>query len=180
MEIGAILAAVGAFLVGFIALRAAGNARRTADEIKDDTRRRLETALEQVELRLAENRKLLALVASGAKLDREQILEGRLWREMDPREAQALVASGSVRLLDVRNPNETSLGIIPGAQIIPVDALEARHREIARTGKPILVYCAAGSRSAAACEFLSSQGHDDLINLAGGIQSWSGPRAKPS
>jgi rhodanese-related sulfurtransferase len=179
MEIGAILTAVGAFLVGFVALRGAGSARRAAEEARDDTRRRIETALEQVESRLAETRKLLALVAGGAKLDREQILEGRLWRDMDAREAQALVAAGSVRLLDVRNPNETSLGIIPGAQIIPVDALEDRHREIARTGKPILVYCAGGARSAAACEFLSAQGHEELINLAGGYQSWSGPRGKP-
>lgn len=179
MEIGAILVAGGAFLVGFVALRAAGNARRAADEAKDDARRRTEAALEQVENRLTETRKLLALVASGAQLDREQILEGRLWREVDAREAQALVAAGSVRLLDVRSPEETSLGIIPGAQVIPVDALEERHREVARAGKPILVYCAAGSRSAAACEFLGSQGHEDLINLAGGFQAWNGPRAKP-
>ncbi len=179
MELGAILVAVGAFLVGFVALRAAGNARRAADEAKEDARRRTEAALEQVESRLTETRKLLALVASGAKLDREQILEGRLWREMDAREAQALVTAGSVRLLDVRSPHETSTGIIPGAQIIPVESLEQRHREITRGGKPILVYCAAGSRSAAACEFLTTQGHDDLLNLSGGFQSWTGPRAKP-
>lgn len=179
MEIGAILVAVGAFLVGFVALRAAGNARRAADEAKDDARRRTEAALEQVEQKLTETRKLLALVAGGAKLDREQILEGRLWREMDAREAQALVAAGSVRLLDVRSPHETSAGIIPGAQIVPIEALEERHREIAKSGKPILVYCAAGARSAAACEFLTTQGHDDLINLSGGFQSWNGPRAKP-
>ncbi|MCY2960556.1 MAG: rhodanese-like domain-containing protein [Planctomycetota bacterium] len=179
MELGAILVAVGAFLVGFVALRAAGNARRAADEAKEDARRRTDAVLGQVENRLTETRRLLALVASGAKLDREQILEGRLWREIDAREAQALVAAGSVRVLDVRNPNETAFGIIPGAQILPVDALEERHREVARTGKPLLVYCAAGARSAAACEFLSAQGYDELINLAGGFQSWTGPRAKP-
>ena len=179
MEIGAILVAAGAFLVGFVALRAAGNAQRAADEAKEDARRRTEAALEQVEAKLADARRLLALVASGAKLDREQILEGRLWREMDTREAEVLVASGAVRLLDVRSPHETAAGIIPGAQIVPIEAIEERQREIAKGGKPLLVYCAAGARSAAACEFLSSKGHDDLINLAGGFQSWSGPRAKP-
>jgi len=179
MEIGAILVAVGAFLVGFVALRSAGHARRAADEAKEDARRRTEAVLEQVEARLTETRKLLALVASGAKLDREQILEGRLWREMETRDALALVTAGSVRLLDVRSPHETATGIIPGAQIIPVESLEERHREVAKSGKPILVYCAAGARSAAACEFLSTHGHDDLINLAGGFQSWNGPRARP-
>lgn len=179
MEIGAILVAVGAFLVGFVALRAAGNAQRAADEAKDDARRRGEASREEVEARLADVRKLLALVASGAKLEKDQILEGRLWREIGAAEAQQLVAAGAVRTLDVRNPNETAHGIIPGAQVIPVDALEERMREVAKTGKPLLVYCAGGSRSAAACEFLSSKGYDELINLGGGFQSWSGPRAKP-
>lgn len=179
MELGAILVAAGAFLVGFVALRAAGNAQRAADEAKEDSRRRSEAALEQVEAKLTDARRLLALVASGAKLDREQILEGRLWREMDAREAQALVAAGSVRLLDVRSPHETAAGIIPGAQIVPIESIEERWREIAKGGKPLLVYCAAGARSAAACEFLSSKGHEDLINLGGGFQSWSGPRGKP-
>lgn len=179
MEIGAILVAVGAFLVGFVALRAAGNAQRAADEAKDDARRRGEASLEQVETQLADMRKLLALVASGAKLEKDQILEGRLWREIGAPEAQQLVAAGSVRLLDVRNPNETAHGIIPGALVIPVDALEERLREVPKSGKPLLVYCAGGSRSAAACEFLSSKGYDELINLGGGFQSWGGPRAKP-
>ncbi|MBL8860949.1 MAG: rhodanese-like domain-containing protein [Planctomycetes bacterium] len=178
MELGAILAAVGAFLVGFVALRAAGNARRAVDEAKDDARRRTEAALETVEARLAEMRKLLALVASGARVDREQILEGRLWREIDAREAQRLVADGAVRLLDVRTPSETALGIIPGAQLVPIESIEDRWREVARSGKPLLVYCAGGSRSAAACEFLSQKGYDELINLADGYQAWSGPRAK--
>lgn len=179
MELGAVLVAVGAFLVGFVALRAAGNARRAADEAKDDARRRTDAAIEQVEQRLADTRKLLALVAGGAKLDKEQILDGRLWREIDAREAQALVEAGSVRLLDVRSPHETAAGIIPGAQIVPIESIEERHREIAKQGKPILVYCAAGARSAAACEFLSAQGHADVMNLGGGFQSWNGPRAKP-
>ena len=179
MEIGAILVAVGAFLVGFVALRAAGNAQRAADEAKDDARRRSEASLEQVETQLAGMRKLLALVASGAKVEKDQILEGRLWREIDTAEAQQLVAAGAVRTLDVRNPNETAHGIIPGALVIPVDALEERLREVSKSGKPLLVYCAGGSRSAAACEFLSSKGYDELINLGGGFQSWGGPRAKP-
>ena len=51
--------------------------------------------------------------------------------------------------------------------------------EIPRDGRRTLVYCAGGSRSAAACEFLSREGYDELYNLEGGFQAWSGPRAKP-
>ena len=47
------------------------------------------------------------------------------------------------------------------------------------TGKPLLVCCAGGSRSAAACEFLSQQGYAGLHNLEGGMNSWSGPRVRP-
>jgi rhodanese-related sulfurtransferase len=180
MEIGALLAAVGAFLIAVAAVAAReSGAARAAEEAKDDARRRTEARSSRSSAKLADTRKLLALVAGGAQLDREQILDGRLWREIDAREAQALVAAGSVRLLDVRTPGETASGIIPGAQILPIDAIEERHREIAKTGKPILVYCAGGTRSAAACEFLSSKGYDGLINLSGGFQSWTGPRAKP-
>ena len=102
-----------------------------------------------------------------------------MWREADTREAVELVSGGKVRIVDVRTPQETASGIIPGALLIPVDQLEARAGEIARDGRTTLVYCAGGSRSAAACEFLSTQGHENLINLSGGFGAWNGPRAKP-
>ena len=57
------------------------------------------------------------------------------------------------------------------------DELEARAHELPKDGKPLVIYCAAGVRSAAACEYLSSLGHDGLYNLAGGFAAWTGPRA---
>jgi rhodanese-related sulfurtransferase len=107
------------------------------------------------------------------------IREGRLWHEAPPAEGARMVAGGGVRVVDVRTPQETSLGIIPGALLIPVDQLEGRLKELPRDGRKTLVYCAGGARSAAACEFLSAQGYDELYNLEGGFQSWSGPTAKP-
>jgi rhodanese-related sulfurtransferase len=174
VETAAIAVAVVALLAAFVALGRASAARREAQEAKDDAQRRAAGVLESVDERLEATRKLIALVAGGARLDRDQILEGRLWREVDAREGEKLVAAGAVRLLDVRSPQETALGIIPGAQIIPIDQLEARAREVAQHGQPLLVYCAGGSRSAAACELLSALGHGEVMNLAGGLQSWSG------
>jgi rhodanese-related sulfurtransferase len=179
MDHAAIAVAALALLVAVLALRAASAARRAAEEAQEDARRRAQNASAELEGRLEATRKLVALVASGAPLDREQILEGRLWRELGPREAEQLVAAGGVRLLDVRSPQETALGIIPGAQLVPIEQLEARLREVPKPGKPLLVYCAGGARSAAACEYLSQHGYDDLINLAGGFQAWNGPRARP-
>ena len=80
----------------------------------------------------------------------------------------------------MRTPGEVAAGKIPGALHIPIDDLEARRAEIARDDRTKLVYCAGGGRSAAACEFLSSQGWTNLLNLEGGFQSWTGPVERPS
>ena len=74
---------------------------------------------------------------------------------------------------------ETAGGIIPGAQLIPIEELEERAREVRRSEKPLLIYCAGGGRSAAACEFLSGQGQLGLQNLSGGIGSWGGAVTRP-
>jgi rhodanese-related sulfurtransferase len=178
MEIVALVVAVAALLVAISARGRAAKAEARIDEAGAAAGRRVETAVEEVERRLGSERRLLAKVASGAKLTQEQILEGRLWRDASTAEALALVRSGA-RVLDVRTPQETAGGVIPGAILIPVQELEARARELSKEARTTLVYCAGGSRSAAACEMLSSLGHDDLVNLADGFQSWSGPREKP-
>lgn len=177
MEIAALLVAVLALVVAIAARGKAAKAEARIDEAASAAGRRAEAVVEEVERRFEGERRLLAKVASGAKLSQEQILEGRLWRDASGGEALALVKSGA-RILDVRTPQETASGVIPGAILIPVQELEARAKELPKDGRTTLVYCAGGSRSAAACEMLANLGHDDLVNLADGFQSWSGPRAK--
>lgn len=166
-------------LAALIALGKASAARAAAADAEREARRRAENAGEEAKREIATLRQMLAVVASGGSLSREQVLEGRLWSEMSPNEGKRLVESNAVRLLDVRTSGETAGGIIPGAQLIPVDQLQARLSELPRSGKPLLVYCAAGGRSAAACEFLSSQGYSQLHNLEGGFGAWPGARARP-
>jgi rhodanese-related sulfurtransferase len=107
------------------------------------------------------------------------VLEGRLWRDTSPTDAAQMLARGGVHVIDVRTPAETAAGVIAGARLLPIDELEARLSELPKDGKPMLVYCAGGGRSAAACEFLSAQGFDDLHNLEGGFMAWSGPTSRP-
>ena len=84
-------------------------------------------------------------------------------------------------LLDVRTPPEVAAGYLPGAILIPMDQIERRLEEIPRPeGRPLLVYCEAGVRSAAVCEFLAKEGWEDLCNLSGGISSWTGPLEQPN
>lgn len=169
-----------ALVVAFIALLTAKGLRASVLDAAADARRVTRNVGEEVERTLDVQRRLLARVASGETVDRAMILEGRLWSEATPDAGKALLESHSdLVILDVRTPEETRQGVIPGALLIPIDELEQRVREIPRGAQPTLVYCAGGARSAAACELLSLQGYEGLHNLEGGFSSWSGPTAPP-
>jgi rhodanese-related sulfurtransferase len=169
-----------ALLIAFSARSKAAGLAQSVDDARVDARRHAQSAAEESAQEVAKLRQLLALLRSGAELSEEMILEGRTWRDVSPAEGLSMLQAGGLHVLDVRTPQETAVGILPGAQLIPVDQLEARIGELPRDGKKMLVYCAGGGRSAAACEFLSKEGLSGLHNLEGGISSWSGPveRAK--
>ncbi len=98
-------------------------------------------------------------------------------RDIDSREAERLVSDGAVRCLDVRTPREfAELGHIPGAILLPVDLIPTALATLPRDGKPLLVYCEHGIRSAHAARFLTRCGFRPVLNLAGGMSSWAGPR----
>lgn len=174
--------ALGLALVAlFLALRKRPGAApdpKLLEDLRQDTRRRVENVAEELRQELALQRRLIGELAAGAPLTQEQVEEGRLWKDVSAKEGEALLESGRVHVLDVRTARETAEGILPGAILIPVDQLEARLAELPKDDRPTLVYCAAGGRSAAACEFLESQGRKQLLNLAGGFSGWRGPRAK--
>jgi rhodanese-related sulfurtransferase len=167
-----------ALIVAVLARSSASGVHAKIEDAQNDARRRAENAVAELEQKLELMRRMLALMAGGQQLSPEMILEGRLWRDAPTKEGIELVQQGKVRILDVRTPQETAQGIIPGATLIPVDQLESRVKELAKD-KPMLVYCAGGGRSAAACEFLSQQGFENLLNLEGGFSSWTGPTARP-
>lgn len=179
MLYAAIALAVLALIIAFIALSTANGLKKSLEEAQSDGRRRAENLAEEVDEKLAGTRRLMAQIASGAQLTPDMILEGRLWRDVSAGEGVKLVAAGNVRVLDVRTPQETALGIIAGAKLIPVDQLEGRLKEMPKDKKTMLVYCAGGERSAAACEFLTQQGYENVCNLEGGFMSWSGPTERP-
>ncbi|MCA9000397.1 MAG: rhodanese-like domain-containing protein [Planctomycetes bacterium] len=135
--------------------------------------------MEGISERVHMNSRFLARLAAGESLAPQQVRDGHLWVEVSPEEGLAMVQKG-VRILDVRNPQETAGGIIPGAICIPVDELPNRAEELPRDHATTLVYCGIGVRSAAACEYLTSQGFDALYSLDGGFSSWPGDRVRPA
>lgn len=85
-------------------------------------------------------------------------------------------SSDDITLLDVRNPAEAELAVIPGAVLIPLATIQSgeaieRIRGMVDTGR-LYVHCKLGGRSAQAVELLAQQGIA-AINVDGGIDAWS-------
>lgn len=179
MVLTALILAAVALIAALVAFSRAGAAASRAAECERELRRQRDSFANELASSVRNMRELIASMAEGQTPTREMIVEGQLWRDVQPAEGVQLVAAGNLRLIDVRTPQETSGGIIPGALLIPIDQLEGRLGEIPRDGTATLIYCAGGGRSAAACEFLTGQGFRNLMNLEGGFGSWNGPRVRP-
>lgn len=80
----------------------------------------------------------------------------------------------ALTLLDVRSTEEFNGpdGRIPGSLLIPLPELEQRRHEIP-SGRPVVVLCHAGSRSALATQQLQKAGFEQVANLRGGLSRWS-------
>ncbi len=77
-------------------------------------------------------------------------------------ELQDALRSGA-QVIDVRTPAEFSVGAAPGAVNIPVDQLTRRLHELDR-GRPVVVYCASGWRSAHAARQLKQAGFERVVD----------------
>ena len=94
-------------------------------------------------------------------------------RNVTPGEASSLVDQRKdLYLLDVRTLGEYQQVRLEGARLIPIDQLTRRLAEVPKD-RPLLVYCAVGSRSAQVVNYLARQGYPELYNLKGGIYSWA-------
>lgn len=74
-------------------------------------------------------------------------------------------------LLDVRTFQEYSEIRLEGATLIPIDQLLRRIAELPKD-RPMLVYCAVGSRSTQVVNYLAKIGYGPIYNLNGGIWAW--------
>jgi len=76
-----------------------------------------------------------------------------------------------IQLVDVRNQGETAQGTIVGAREIPLATLASSIAALDRT-RPVVVYCASGSRSHVASTVLREAGFADVSDLLGGYAAW--------
>ena len=91
--------------------------------------------------------------------------------QITPADLSASLSHDAVTLLDVRTDNEWEGGHIAGARHIPLGRLTDALDSIPRA-RPIVVQCAAGSRSSIGASLLRARGVERVANLTGGIAEW--------
>ncbi len=104
-------------------------------------------------------------------------------REIQPAELLELQQFGCP-IVDVREPEEFVEGHIPGAVNIPRGLLEFEvdghpavnyqtAEALSHRGRPVVLYCLSGGRSALAADALLRLGFTDPVSLDHGILGWA-------
>ncbi|MGH9294300.1 MAG: molybdopterin-synthase adenylyltransferase MoeB [Acidimicrobiales bacterium] len=92
-------------------------------------------------------------------------------REVDPVTAETELDGAS--FLDVREADEYAQGAIPGALHVPRGYVELQiEGRLPDKSRPVVVYCAGGTRSALAAKAMGELGYEDVVSMAGGFNKW--------
>ncbi len=88
--------------------------------------------------------------------------------------AWVVAHQSEITILDVRSAQEFNGpdGRVAGSLLIPLPELEGRSSQIP-TGRPLVVVCHSGSRSALATQQLLKAGRKQVANLRGGLSRWA-------
>ena len=103
--------------------------------------------------------------------------------EVLPPDVQGAVEAGEVAIVDTREPEKFEQGHIPGAVNVPAgeNGVDSHTEDFATKfaeateGKPALLYCNSGNRSARATDALANEhGVEGVRSLIGGVKLWDG------
>lgn len=95
--------------------------------------------------------------------------------EIDTAGVQQAIADGTHAIVDVREPHEYAAGHVPGAVNLPLSRFDPAKLP---KGRPVILTCQAGGRSARACGAARQAGREDVINHRGGFGGWAGSGGK--
>ncbi|MBK8010886.1 MAG: molybdopterin-synthase adenylyltransferase MoeB [Deltaproteobacteria bacterium] len=113
---------------------------------------------------------------SVTELTKDQLIQSARTavKECSVEEARAqLEAHPNTLLLDVREPEEVATGSIALAKAVPRGFLELRIEDIERNrDRPIIIYCAGGTRSVLAGRSLQEMGYRNVTSMKGGFGAW--------
>jgi rhodanese-related sulfurtransferase len=94
-------------------------------------------------------------------------------RRVDVDEFEKLSQNKKNPVLDVRTEKEFAAGHIPGAINLDFNSPQFESKVAALNKERLyLVHCAAGVRSAKACQTMSRLGFTNLVDLAPGFRAW--------
>ncbi len=93
-------------------------------------------------------------------------------RQITAQEALDLHATGRATFVDVRDLNEVNLGMIPGAIHLDRGRLESKVEAAIPRDATVVLYCAAGNRSALAAVTMEEMGYTDVCSLSSGFRGW--------
>lgn len=96
---------------------------------------------------------------------------GAASRLVSPEEFEAVIADGSVPLVNVHIPYE---GEIEGTDLfVPFDDIESSADQLPTDkGATLAIYCRSGNMSADAAVDLAAMGYTDVVDLEGGMVAW--------
>ena len=88
--------------------------------------------------------------------------------------AGRLAADGdtAVQLLDVREPWELDVCVLPGVVAIPMQQIPHRIHELSAAVLTVCI-CHHGARSLEVARYLSQHGIEKVANLEGGMDAWA-------
>jgi rhodanese-related sulfurtransferase len=92
-------------------------------------------------------------------------------RDLTPQEVAQGMREGRVLLVDVREPNETTLESYPDAAHVPLSAFDPAAIPNS-AGKQVVFACRSGKRSVTASLAAQERGYRYDAHLAGGILAW--------
>ena len=87
---------------------------------------------------------------------------------LTPEAAFAMINRGDAYGVDVREPNEWSVGRAPGVGWNPSSNFNA---STLPTDKPLIFICRSGNRSSQVCAALAPT-RANIYNMVGGMQAW--------
>jgi len=98
-----------------------------------------------------------------------------MFKIINAEQAETLIASEKVRILDVRDFRSYRAGHIDGAVLLH-EGLEQRLVDDGAFDEPVLLYCYRGIQSREKAEHFTNLGFERVYSLEGGYTDW--PRAE--
>ncbi len=94
-------------------------------------------------------------------------------KQLSAIEATRLQNDEDAVFVDVREDSEYKAGHILSAKHMPMSTFDKRYTELEKSkDKPVILYCASGSRASKAGGKLRKNGFESVYTLAGGMGGW--------